>query len=129
MSIRDDRLDPSIAKQVAKQHQATEEFMREPFEPLGAASALSAPAVTVLDPVAAAGKKVFESESCDACHGEGGTGGAAMKLTGQVAQMPAEEITKLLKQPNAQMSEGGMQPIQVSDEELKALVAYIKSLK
>jgi hypothetical protein len=29
----------------------------------------------------------------------------------------------------AAMTEGGMQPIQVSDEELKALVAYIKSLK
>lgn len=129
MSIRDDQRDPSIAKQVVKQHQATEEFMRAPFEPEGAATSFSAPAVTVLDPVAAAGKKIFEAESCDACHGEGGAGGAAMKLTGAVAQMPAEELTNLLKNPNPQMAEGGMQPVQLSDEELKALVAYIKSLK
>jgi ubiquinol-cytochrome c reductase cytochrome b subunit len=129
MSVRDDQRDPSIAKQVVKQHEATEHFMREPFEPEGAASSLSAPVVAVLDPLAASGKKVFESESCDACHGEGGVGGAAMKLTGTVAQMPAEELTNLLKHPNAQMTEGGMQPLTLSDEELKALVAYIKSLR
>ena len=128
MSVRDDQRDPSIAKQVAKQHEATEQFMREAFEPEGASS-LSAPVVAVLDPIAASGKKVFEGESCDACHGEGGSGGAAMKLTGAVAQMPADELTNLLKHPNAQMTEGGMQPINISEDELKALVAYIKSLK
>src|SRR6516165_12603804 len=40
MSVRDDQRDPSIAKQVVKQHEATEHFMREPFEPEGAASSL-----------------------------------------------------------------------------------------
>jgi len=128
LSIRDDQRDPSIAKQVARQHEATREFMHAAFEPEGG-SALSAPAVTVLDSIAAAGKKVYESESCDACHGEAGAGGAAIKLAGAIAQTPADELEKLLKQPNAAMTEGGMQPIQVSDEELKALVAYIKSLK
>lgn len=128
LSIRDDRRDPSIAKQVARQHEATEQFMHAAFEPEGA-SALSAPGVAVLDPVAAAGKKIYESESCDACHGEAGAGGAAIKLAGTIAQTPADELEKLLKKPNPAMSEGGMQPIQVSDEELKSLVAYIKSLK
>ena len=59
LSKREDRLDPAIAKQVARQNEETEEFMREPFQPEAAASALSAPAVTVLDPLAAAGKKVY----------------------------------------------------------------------
>src|SRR5262249_17293795 len=81
MSVRDDRRDPSIAKQVAKQHEEVEQFMRQPFEPEGAASSLSAPVVTVLDPVIVAGKKVYESESCDACHGEKGGGGAARPRT------------------------------------------------
>src|SRR5215470_13607247 len=87
MSVRDDRRDPSIAAQVAKQHEATEQFMREPFQPETGAASISAPAVTVLDPLAAAGKKVYESEACDACHGENGIGTAAgPKLTGATAQ-------------------------------------------
>jgi ubiquinol-cytochrome c reductase cytochrome b subunit len=130
MSERDDQRDPSIAKQVAKQREETEQFMREPFQPEGAASSLSAPAVSVLDPLAAAGKKVYESESCDACHGENGVGTAAgPKLTGATAQKPAEELSNLLRHPTAKMIEGEMKPVDLSDEDLKALVAYIKSLK
>ena len=129
MSVRDDQRDPSIAKQVAKQHEATEQFMREPFEPEGASS-LSAPVIAVLDPIAASGKKVYEGESCDACHGESGVGTAiAPKLAGPVAQKSADELSNLLKHPTQQMQDGGMQPVTISDDDLKALVAYIKSLK
>lgn len=130
MSVRDDQSDPSIAKQVARQREATEQFMREPFEPEGAASSLSAPVVAVLDPLAAAGKKVYEGESCDACHGEGGIGtAAAPKLAGATAQKSADELSNSLKKPTPKMIEGGMQAVNVSDEDLKALVTYIKSLK
>jgi len=130
MSVRDDRRDPSIAKQVAKQREEVEQFMRRPFEPEGAATSLSAPVVTVLDPLVAAGKKVYESESCDACHGENGVGTAAgPKLAGAIAQKPTEELANLLRHPTAKMIEGEMKPVDVSDEDLKALVAYIKSLK
>ena len=130
MSVRDDRRDPSIAKQVAKQQEETEQFMREPFQPAGAASSLSAPVVAVLDPLAAAGKNVYGSESCDACHGENGVGTAAgPKLAGPTAQKPADELSNLLQHPTAKMIEGGMQAVNVSDDDLKALVAYIKSLK
>ena len=97
MSVRDDRRDPSIAKQVAKQREDTEHFMREPFEPEAAASSGSASAVNVAiaDPLAAAGKKVYESESCDACHGENGVGtNAGPKLAGATAQKSAEELIK-----------------------------------
>jgi ubiquinol-cytochrome c reductase cytochrome b subunit len=130
MSVRDDQRDPSIAKQVAKQHEEVEQFMRQPFEPEGTASSLSAPVVTVLDPVAATGKKVYESESCDACHGESGVGSAAgPKLSGAIAQKSADELSNLLRHPDEKMIGGGMQPVNTSDEDLKALVAYIKSLK
>lgn len=132
MSVRDDQRDPSIAKQVAKQREATEEFMRQPFEPEGAASSLSAPAsvAVVLDPLAAAGKKIYEGESCDACHGENGAGSAmAPKLVGATAQKSADELANLLKKPTPKMVEGGMQTVNISDEDLKALVAYIKGLK
>jgi ubiquinol-cytochrome c reductase cytochrome b subunit len=131
MSVHDDQRDPSIAKQVSRQHEATQQFMREPFEPEGAASSLSAPVViAVLDPLAAAGKKVYEGESCDACHGEGGIGSAAApKLAGATAQKSADELSNLLKKPTPKMIDGGMQAVNVSDEDLKALIAYIKSLK
>lgn len=129
MSVRDDQRDPSIAKQVVQQREATEKFMREPFEPEGAASSLSASIIAVLDPLAAAGKKIFEGESCDACHGEGGVGGAAPKLAGTTAQKSADELASLLRKPTPKMIEGGMQAVNVSDEDLKALVSYIKSLK
>ena len=130
MSVRDDRRDPSIAKQVAKQRQEVEQFMREQFEPEGAATSLSAPVVAVVDPLAAAGKKVYDSESCDACHGENGVGtNAGPKLAGAIAQKSAEELSNLLRHPTAKMIEGEMKPVDVSDDDLKALVAYVKSLK
>ena len=130
MSVRDDRRDPSIAKQVAKQHEEVEQFMGEPFEPEGAATSLSAPVVAVVDPLAAAGKKVYDSESCDACHGENGVGtNAGPKLAGAIAQKSAEELSNLLRHPTAKMIEGEMKQVDVSDEDLKALVAYIKNLK
>ena len=84
----------------------------------------------VLDPLAAAGKKIYDGESCDACHGENGVGtNVGPKLSGATAQKPAEELTKLLRHPTAKMIEGEMKPVDVSDDDLKALVAYIKSLK
>jgi ubiquinol-cytochrome c reductase cytochrome b subunit len=130
MSVRDDQRDPSIAKQVAKQREETEQFMREPFEPEPAIGSLVAANVALSDPLAAAGKKVYEGESCDACHGENGVGtNAGPKLAGATAQKPAEELSQLLRHPTAKMIEGEMKPVDVSDEDLKALVAYIKSLK
>jgi len=130
MSVRDDQRDPSIAKQVAKQREETEQFMREPFEPEPALSTLAAANVALADPLAAAGKKVYESESCDACHGENGTGtNAGPKLAGAMGQKSAEELSNLLRHPTAKMIEGEMKPVDMPDENLKALVAYIKSLK
>src|SRR3984893_12851070 len=117
MSVRDDQRDPSIAKQVVRQREATEQFMHEPFEPEGAASSLSAPVVAVLDPLAAAGRKVYEGESCDACHGDGGAGSAAApKLVGATAQKSSDELMSLLKKPTPKMIDGGMQAVNVSDE-------------
>jgi ubiquinol-cytochrome c reductase cytochrome b subunit len=130
LSRHEDRLDPAIAKQVAKQDEETKQFMREPFEPEAAANSLSAPAVVVLDPLAAAGKKIFDGESCDACHGENGVGtSAGPKLSGATAKKSPEELAKLLRHPTAKMLEGEMKPVDVPEGDLKALVAYIKSLK
>ena len=130
LSKREDRRDPAIARQVARQEKETEAFMRDPFQPEPASSALSAPVVAVLDPLVAAGKKVYENESCDACHGANGIGtDAAPKLTGASASKSAAELTQLLRHPTKEMIAGEMQPVEVSDEEMRALVAYLQSLK
>ena len=51
------------------------------------------PEVAALDPLAAAGKKVYGDQSCDACHGENGVGtDAGPKLAGATAQKPAAGI-------------------------------------
>jgi mono/diheme cytochrome c family protein len=79
--------------------------MAEPFQPEPAASALSAPVVTVLDPLAAAGKKVYENESCDACHGTSGVGTeAGPKLAGDTSNKSPEQLTHILRQPTKEMA-------------------------
>jgi hypothetical protein len=35
----------------------------------------------------------------------------------------------MLKQPTDKMTEGGMTPLEVSDEEMKALIAFLNSLR
>ena len=130
MSVRDDQRDPSIAKQVAKQREETEKFTREPFEPEPAIGTLVATNVALADPLAAAGKKIYEGESCDACHGENGVGtNAGPKLAGLTGAKSTEELTHLLRHPTAKMIEGEMKAVEIPDEEMKALVAYLKSLK
>ncbi len=75
--------------------------------------------VAIVDPLAAAGKKVYDSESCDACHGENGVGtNAGPKLAGAIAQKSAEELSNLLRHPTAKMIEGEMKPVDVSRREI-----------
>lgn len=130
LSGYEDQKDPAIAKQVAIQRQDIEEFMRAPFEPEPAVGSLSAASAVVLDPVAAAGKKVYEGEACDSCHGENGIGTAAgPKLTGAPARKSAGELAQLLRHPTPDMIKGEMEAVTISDEDLQALIAYLKSLK
>jgi ubiquinol-cytochrome c reductase cytochrome b subunit len=130
LSKRDDALDPAVAKQVARQQKDTEAFMQESFEPEPSSSALSAPATVTLDPLAAEGKKFYDGESCDACHGANGIGtDASTKLIGFGTKKSADEIASMLRQPTKEMVEGEMPPVNLSDEQLKALVAYLQSLK
>lgn len=130
LSGYEDRKDASIAKQVAKQREETEEFMREPFTPEPAAGSLSAASAIVLDPAAVAGKKVYESEACDSCHGENGVGTSnGPKLANKAAARSADDLANILRNPTPKMIEGEMQAVTIPDEDLQALVSYLKSLK
>jgi ubiquinol-cytochrome c reductase cytochrome b subunit len=124
-----DRHDPGVAQQLAKQDAEEAEFMRKPFEPELSSASLAAANVALADPVAAKGKTIFEGQSCNACHGDGGVGtAAAPALTGISAKFNADQLTELLKHPTAKMTAGGMTPVDLPADDLKALIAYVESL-
>ncbi len=130
LSHRDDRRDPGVAAQLQKQREETEQFMRAPFEPETASSSLAAANVALADPLAAKGKKIFEAKSCNACHGDGGVGTpAGAKLISIGAKLPPDKLAAVLRQPTEKMTAGGMQSVKLSDEEMKALIAYLNILK
>jgi ubiquinol-cytochrome c reductase cytochrome b subunit len=125
-----DSHDPGIAQQLAKQNSEEAEYMRKPFEPELSSGSLAAANVALADPLAAKGKIIFEAQSCNGCHGDNGIGSAAApKLTGVGAKFNTQKLEALLKQPSAAMTQGGMTPSDLKDEDLKALIAYLESLK
>jgi ubiquinol-cytochrome c reductase cytochrome b subunit len=125
-----DKHDAGVAQQLAKQSAEEKEYMRKPFEPELSSASLVAANVALADPLAAKGKAVFEANSCNACHGDEGVGtAAAPALLGISAKMSAEQVNEILKSPTAKMTAGGMSPVDLPPDDLKALVAYVRSLK
>jgi len=76
------------------------------------------------------GKAIFEANACNACHGDGGSGGPlAPALTGVATRLPGDKVSDFLKKPSDKAIAGGMPAPKLSDSEMKALVAYLDSLK
>lgn len=129
-SNADDASDPAVVKQMAKQQEQTEKFMRAPYEPEIAGASLAAENVALLDPLAAKGKKVFADNSCDGCHGASGEGSdAGPELKGVGSKYDPIALAKVLRAPTQKMLDGDMDPVEVSDEEMNALIAYLNTLK
>jgi ubiquinol-cytochrome c reductase cytochrome b subunit len=125
-----DSHDAGVAQQLAKQDAEEAEYMRKPFEPELSSASLAAANVALADPLAAKGKTIFEGQSCNACHGDGGAGtAAAPALTGISAKLSAAQLADLFKHPTAKMTAGGMPPVDLPTDDLKALIAYVESLK
>ena len=125
-----DRRDPAVARQLAVQRDAVSAFMADPFVPEASAGSLKVENAALADPAAADGKRVFEAQSCDACHGADGHGtDSAPTLVGMAAKYPNGELIRVIRMPTAKMSDGGMQPIDLSDPDAVALAAYVAGLK
>jgi len=134
-----DAHDPAVAKQLALQDQQTKDYMKQPFEPerQGApapsgpgviAASMAAGASSAPDPAAEAGQKFFESHACNACHGPGGAGTPmAPKLAGIGKKYTPEQLLNLFNHPTAAMDKGGMPHFQFTQDEVKALIAYLDS--
>jgi hypothetical protein len=54
---------------------------------------------------------------------------AAPALVGIAAKVSPELVAELFKHPTAIMTAGGMPPIDLPPDDLKALIAYVESLK
>lgn len=77
----------------------------------------------------AAGRVLFLTQGCVACHGQNAQGTRiAPSLLGVSVRFPGNELPTLLRHPNAKMRAGGMPTPAVSDVELKQLVSYLGSL-
>jgi ubiquinol-cytochrome c reductase cytochrome b subunit len=95
----------------------------------------SSPATTKAEPAEMAGpskaesqgKEIFKAHGCAECHGTDGVAGtaAAPALAGTGKNFAPALLTTMLKHPTARMQQGGMPPVSLSDNELKALVAYV----
>jgi ubiquinol-cytochrome c reductase cytochrome b subunit len=77
----------------------------------------------------AAGRGIFETHACSACHGAAGAGTArAPALAALVANLPDTQLAGLLRNPNAKMRAGGMSPLVATPEQEKSVIAYLRSL-
>ena len=130
ISHRNDLRDPTIAPQLAKQRAAVEAFMKKPFQPELAGPSLIAATLALTDPIAAKGKKVYDQEGCAECHGEDLNGtSAAPSLVGVGDKYDPVKLESVLKQPTQEMTDGGMMPVEVKDEDLKVLILFLEVLK
>jgi mono/diheme cytochrome c family protein len=89
-----------------------------------------APPLAPLSPLALRGKKIFESATCESCHGTGGLHGtvAAPALAGTASILPADVLENLLRHHSLRMQQGGMPLTNMKPADLHALVAFIRSM-
>jgi ubiquinol-cytochrome c reductase cytochrome b subunit len=129
-SHRDDMRNPGVAAQLKIQEGDTRQFMRTPFEPELSGGTLVAQNAALADPAATKGKAIFEREGCNACHGDNGIGSAAApKLIGVGSKYDAAKLEALLHTPTEKMTSGGMPTVALQEDEMKALISYLQSLK
>lgn len=130
ISHREDMQNPGVAAQLKTQREETAQFMKAKFEPELSGGSLIAQNVALANPEATQGKAIFERESCNACHGDDGVGtAAAPKLIGVGEKYDSSKIESLLRKPTEKMTAGGMPVVDLKDDQMKALVAYLQTLK
>ena len=130
-SYWEDAHDPPVARQIQLQQEAEARYMQQPFTPIltNPGGQNSAPASAPANPLVAQGKTIFESHACHACHGEGGVGTAiAPRLVGIGMKFSPQQLEEMLKNLTPAMKAGGMPPVAVTDDQMKALIAYLDSL-
>ena len=128
-SEMDDRDDPTTAAQLALQAQQEKAYSAAPFEPYIESPGGTGPAVLPsgpVNPLVAQGRGIFQEHGCSGCHGDVGLGGVVgPNLTGITTKFPEAQLVDLLHHPNAQMRAGNMPSVDISADQMKALLAYL----
>jgi mono/diheme cytochrome c family protein len=127
-SYRDDHEDSGVAAQMRKQDEDEKAFMQKPFVPEPMAGSASA-ALASADPIVLKGQALFQANSCNSCHGDGGVGTAAAgALTGIGQKFTDAQLVALLRAPDSKMTSGGMMPVDLKPDDLSALIAFLRQL-
>lgn len=118
----DDAHDPAIAAQLAIQEQQERAYTQAPFQEFVESSG-------ELPRSSSPGEKEFTAHGCIACHGLAGAGTALVPpLAGLVAGLSDQQVSELIRHPNAKMRAGGMPAFSGSNEQEDSIIAYIRSL-
>lgn len=81
------------------------------------------------------GKTIYAANKCQTCHAVEGKGNKKFPLDGVGAKLSAEEISKWITHPAEQEAKLATKPkihmkaYKLADDDLKALVGYMQSLK
>jgi ubiquinol-cytochrome c reductase cytochrome b subunit len=83
-----------------------------------------------LTPLELRGQQIFQHNRCETCHGIGGLTGtvAAPPLAGTASLLPATVLENLLRHHSIRMQQGGMPLTNMNPADMKALVAFIRSM-
>jgi mono/diheme cytochrome c family protein len=128
----DDQHDGAVSSQLAKQDQQEKAYTAAPFEPYvespGGTGPLAVPTGPP-NPLVSHGKGIFEAHGCSGCHGATGTGtSAAPTLVGIAIKFSQAQLIGLLHDPTAKMRAGHMPAIDISAEDMSALLSYLAVL-
>ena len=128
----DDQHDPTVSSQLAKQDQQEKGYTAAPFEPYvespGGAGPLALP-IGPANPLVSHGKGIFEAHGCSGCHGATGAGTtAAPTLVGITGKFPQAQLIGLLHDPTAKMRAGHMPAVDISADDMSALLSYLAVL-
>jgi mono/diheme cytochrome c family protein len=101
------------------------------------AAVLALPAMTSAQDAALAekGKAVYTTNKCQTCHAVEGKGNKKFPLDGVGKKLSADDITMWITDPKAMEAKLETKPkihmkaYKLADDDLKALVAYMQSLK
>jgi len=127
-SYRADYKDPGVAAQMHKQDEDTRAFMLKPFVP-DSAPGNAAAGLVAADPKVVKGLAIFQANSCGSCHGDGGVGTAAAgPLTGLGQKYTDSQLIAVLHSPDIKMTAGGMTLVDLNQDSMENLVAYLRQL-
>jgi ubiquinol-cytochrome c reductase cytochrome b subunit len=128
----DDQHDAAVSSQLAKQDQQEKAYTAAPFEPYvespGGTGPLALP-IGPVNPLVSHGKGIFEAHGCSGCHGATGAGTtAAPTLVGITTKFPQAQLIGLLHDPTAKMRAGHMPAVDISADDMSALLSYLAVL-